>query len=113
MTKPAPPVPGPQTSSPNSVIRHLSFVAILLAAAFLRLYRLDSIPPGLTHDEADTGYFVAAVYRGTPSQVETPYGYAYEPFTKYSGALFMALFGPTGLALRFHSVFFENLSCVY
>ena len=79
---------------------------ILLVAAFLRLYRLDSVPPGLTHDEADTGYFVAAVHRGEPSQVETPYGYAYQPFTKYSAAPFMALFGPNDLALRLHSVFF-------
>jgi len=94
--------------APNSkfVICYLSFVIILLLAVFLRLYRLDAIPPGLTHDEADTGYFVAAVYRGEPSQVETPYGYAYEPFTIYSGALFMALFGPTDLALRLHSAFF-------
>ena len=81
-------------------------VTVLLAAAFFRLYRLDSIPPGLTHDEADTGYFVSAVYRGEPSQVEAPYGYAYQPFTMYSGALFMMLFGPTDLALRFHSAFF-------
>lgn len=113
MTKPQTPDLGLKTSNPDSVIRPLLFAAILLAAAFLRLYRLDSIPPGLTHDEADTGYFVAAVYRGTPSQVETPYGYAYEPFTKYSGALFMALFGPTDLALRFHSVFFGLVLLVF
>ncbi len=90
----------------KSPLGHWSLALIILLAAFLRLYRLDAIPPGLTHDEADTGYFVAAVYRGAPSQVETPYGYAYEPFTQYSGALFMALFGPTDLALRFHSAFF-------
>jgi 4-amino-4-deoxy-L-arabinose transferase-like glycosyltransferase len=79
---------------------------ILLVGVFLRLYRLDAIPPGLTHDEADTGYFAEAVYRGKPSQVKTPYGYAYQPFTMYSGALFMALFGPNDLALRLHSAFF-------
>jgi len=79
---------------------------ILLVAVFFRLWRLDSVPPGLTHDEADTGYFAAAVYHGAPSQVETPYGYANEPFTMYSGALFMALLGPTDLALRVHSAFF-------
>ncbi len=84
-------------------------VLILLLAAFLRLYRLDSIPPGLTHDEADTGYFIASVYRGAPSQVQAPYGYANEPFTMYSGSLFMALLGPTDLALRVHSAFFGAL----
>jgi hypothetical protein len=84
----------------------MALALILLMAAFLRLYRLDSVPPGLTHDEADTGYFVASVYQGAPSQVKTPYGYAYQPFTMYSGALFMALFGPRDLALRLHSTFF-------
>jgi 4-amino-4-deoxy-L-arabinose transferase-like glycosyltransferase len=82
---------------------------IVVVAAFFRFYRLDAIPPGLTHDEADTGYFVASVYRGTPSTVDVPYGYAYKPFTKYSGALFMLLFGPTDLALRLHSAFFGTL----
>ena len=84
-------------------------VLILLLAAFLRLYRLDSVPPGLTHDEADTGYFVASVYHGAPSLVKAPYGYANEPFTMYSGALLMALLGPTDLALRVHSAFFGVL----
>jgi 4-amino-4-deoxy-L-arabinose transferase-like glycosyltransferase len=95
------------------VVGRWSLVIVLLLAAFLRLYRLDEIPPGLTHDEADTGYFVAAVYRGQASQVEEPYGYAYQPFTMYSGAVFMALFGPTDLALRFHSAFFGTLLVLF
>ncbi|MGD2105932.1 MAG: glycosyltransferase family 39 protein, partial [Anaerolineae bacterium] len=96
-------------SAPKLAPRHILLIVILLAGAFLRFYRLDSIPPGLTHDEADTGYFVASVYRGEPANVQVPYGYAYKPFTKYSGALFMALFGPTDLALRIHSAFFGLL----
>ncbi len=86
---------------------------ILLVALFFRLYRLDAVPPGLTHDEADTGYFVLAVYQGAPSQVKAPYGYANEPFTMYSGALFMALFGPTDLALRLHSAFFGLVLLIF
>jgi len=86
---------------------------ILLVAGFLRLYRLDAVPPGLTHDEADTGYFVASVYHGAPSQVKTPYGYAYQPFTMYSGVLFMALAGPNDLALRLHSVFFGMILLLF
>jgi len=86
---------------------------IVLAAAFLRLYRLDSVPPGLTHDEADTGHFVVSVYRGAPSQVEAPYGYANEPLTMFTGAAFMQLFGPTDLALRLHSAFFGLLLIVF
>ncbi len=86
---------------------------ILLAALFLRLYRLGEIPPGLTHDEADTGYFVTAIYRGGRSPVEAPYGYAYQPFTMYSGAVFMALFGPNDLALRLHSAFWGSLLVLF
>jgi hypothetical protein len=88
-------------------------VLILLLAAFLRLYRLDSVPPGLTHDEADTGYFAASVYRGAPSQAQGPYGYINEPFTRYSGALFMALLGPTDLALRVHSEFWGMVLLIF
>ncbi len=102
-----------QIPTPKLVIGHWSLFIILLVAVFLRLYRLDAIPPGLTHDEADTGHFVAAVYRGEPSQVETPYGYAYQPFTMYSGAIFMTLFGPTDLALRLHSAFFGMVLLVF
>jgi 4-amino-4-deoxy-L-arabinose transferase-like glycosyltransferase len=100
-------------SEPKVAVRRILLIVILLAGAFLRFYRLDSIPPGLTHDEADTGYFVASVYRGEPANVQVPYGYAYKPFTKYSGALFMALFGPTDLALRIHSAFFGLLLVLF
>jgi hypothetical protein len=60
----------------------MALILILVVAAFFRFYRLGAIPPGLTHDEADTGYFVASVYRGMPSTVDVPYGYAYKPFTQ-------------------------------
>lgn len=86
--------------------RRAALVLILLVAAFLRFYRLGEIPPGVTHDEADTGFFVASVYRGTRTPTDVPYGYAYKPFTKYSGALFMSLFGASDLALRIHAAFF-------
>jgi len=89
--------------------RRAALVLILLAAAFFRFYRLDEIPPGVTHDEADTGFFVTSVYRGTPAPVDVPYGYAYKPFTKYSGTLFMALFGASDFALRLHAAFFGTL----
>jgi 4-amino-4-deoxy-L-arabinose transferase-like glycosyltransferase len=89
------------------------FVLILLVAAFFRLWQLDKVPPGLTHDEADTGYFVAAIYRGSPSPVEAPYGYANEPFTMYSGALFMRLLGPNYLALRVHSAFWGLVLLIF
>ncbi len=104
------PTPNPQS---RMFIVHCSLFIVLLVAAFFRLYRLDEIAPGVTHDETDTGYFAAAVYRGQPSQVIAPYGYAYQPFTMYSGALFMALFGPNDLALRFHSAFWGMVLIVF
>ncbi len=89
-------------------------LAICVAAGlFFRLYRLDSAPPGMTHDEADIGYFMKAVYLGQPAAIDTPYGYANEPFSMYSGAVFMRLFGPTELAMRLHSVFFGLLMLVF
>ncbi|MGD2143256.1 MAG: glycosyltransferase family 39 protein [Anaerolineae bacterium] len=102
-----------QLSHHKSALSRVFLVIILSGAAFLRFHRLDSLPPGLTHDEADTGYFVASVYRGEPAKIEVPYGYAYKPFTKYSGAVFMALFGATDLALRVHSAFFGLLLVLF
>ncbi len=102
-----------QVSNLKSQIEWGALAIILLVAVFLRLYQLDTVPPGLTHDEADTGYFAAAVYRGAPSQVQAPYGYTNEPFTQYSGALFMKLLGPTGLALRVHSAFWGMVLLIF
>jgi len=96
----------PRLSFPRLSWVNLSLVIILLLSAFLRLYRLDEIPPGLTHDEADTGYFFAAVARGARSPVKAPYGYAYEALPMYTGALFIRIFGFNPLALRLHSAFF-------
>lgn len=101
-------------ASRQSLITNVILVIILLVAAFLRLYRLNEIPPGVTHDEADTGYFVEVVYRtGRLSQVETPYGYAYKPFTQVSAVPFMALFGANDLALRFHAAFWGLVLLVF
>jgi hypothetical protein len=98
----------------KSQIANGLFIVILLVAAFLRLYRLDEIPPGVTHDEADTGYFVEVVYRtGRLSQVDTPYGYAYKPFTQVSAVPFMAFFGANDLALRFHAAFWGLVLLVF
>lgn len=83
---------------------------IVAAGLFFRLYRLDEIPPGMTHDEADVGYHAAVVYEtGQRHVVDQPYGFIHQPFVQYSGALWMHLFGPTDNAQRLHSVFFGTL----
>jgi len=87
-------------------IAHWEWVAlalILLVAAFLRLYRLDSIPPGLTHDEAGHGHDAVAILHGSRPIYEAV-GYGREPLYDYWVAGLMALAGPTSRVLRFSSV---------
>ena len=81
-------------------------VLILLVAVFLRLYRLDSIPPGLTHDEADFSHDAIAVYNGARPLYVATYGYQDEPFMHYASAMMMILVGPSYLAVRATSALF-------
>jgi 4-amino-4-deoxy-L-arabinose transferase-like glycosyltransferase len=78
-------------------------LAVLVLAAWFRLYRLDSVPPGLTHDEASNGYDAAGVLDGI-RPIYFSVGYGHEPLYPYSVALSMALFGPTDMALRLTTV---------
>ncbi len=85
-------------------IGHWSLVVLILClAAGLRLYRLDSVPPGLTHDEAGHGHDAIAILHGARPIYETV-GYGREPLYDYLVAGLMALLGPTGRALRFSPV---------
>ncbi len=81
----------------------IALIAILIAAIVLRVWRLDSVPPGLTHDEASNGHDAAAVLRGV-RPIYFTVGYGHEPLYPYSVALSMALLGPTDLALRLTTV---------
>ena len=58
---------------------------ILCLALALRLWRLDSVPPGLTHDEASNGHDAAAVLRGV-RPIYFTVGYGHEPLYPYSVA---------------------------
>ncbi len=80
-----------------------SLVAVLLLAALLRLYQLDTIPPGLTHDEASNGHDAAAVLQGV-YPIYFTVGYGHEPLYTYSAALVMFFLGPTDTALRLTTV---------
>jgi 4-amino-4-deoxy-L-arabinose transferase-like glycosyltransferase len=87
----------------------LILTAILVIAAFLRLYQLNTIPPGLTHDEAGHGHDAVAILHGARPIYETV-GYGREPLYDYVSAGLMALMGPTSLALRLVSVTFGLLT---
>jgi len=70
----------------------LALVAILVVAAFLRVYQLNRVPPGLTHDEAANGHDAAWVLRGIrPLYFATNYGH--EPLYCYLVASVSALSG--------------------
>ncbi len=94
----------------SSVISHLSFVIylmsyviILLLAAFLRLYRLDSVPPGVTHDEAAHLQDARRIWEGArPIYLSSANGR--EPFYDYVTAPLVGLLGMHVFVGRFSSV---------
>ena len=86
------------------VIGHWSLIILVVClAAALRLWRLNSVPPGLTHDEASNGHDAAAVLQGV-RPIYFTVGYGHEPLYPYSVALVMSLLGPTDTALRLTTV---------
>ena len=103
----------------------LALLAILLLAAFLRFWRLDSLPPGLYHDEAYNGLDALSLLQGkvfpqfyegwelyaadahaVNPPLETRYpiffegNYGREPLHVYLMALSISLLGATPLAVR-------------
>jgi len=83
---------------------------VLCLAAGLRLWRLDSAPPGLTHDEAGHGQDALAILSGARPIYET-IGYGREPLYDYAVAFAMALLGRTDyLVLRWVSAIFGILT---
>jgi len=75
---------------------------ILLAAAFLRLWQLDSVPPGLTHDEANNVHDAAAVLDGV-RPFYFPVAQGKEPLYPYSVAALMAVLGRSPWTMRLTS----------
>jgi 4-amino-4-deoxy-L-arabinose transferase-like glycosyltransferase len=87
-------------------------VLILCLAALLRLWNLDSIPPGLTHDEAGHGQDSINILRGARPLYETV-GYGREPLYDYVVAGAMAISGRASyLELRAVSAIFGLLTIV-
>jgi 4-amino-4-deoxy-L-arabinose transferase-like glycosyltransferase len=106
--------------------QHVILLAILLLAAILRFWRLDSWPPGLHHDEAYNGLdalsllnretfpifyegwelYAQDIHQNRPIYQTTfpPFfegNYGREPLTIYLSTGAIALFGPTPFAVRF------------
>jgi 4-amino-4-deoxy-L-arabinose transferase-like glycosyltransferase len=106
--------------------RYAALAFILLLAAFLRFWQLDSLPPGLYHDEAYNGLdalsllngetfpifyegwelYAADAHKDRPvEESQRPIffegNFGREPLHIYLMALSISVFGPTPFAIRF------------
>ncbi|HEY8476868.1 MAG TPA: glycosyltransferase family 39 protein [Chloroflexota bacterium] len=77
----------------------LLLLGVLVVAAFLRLSRLDEVPPGLHFDEAAYGVLALDVLRGDRPIFFSAYA-SREPLFVYLVALSISLVGQTPLAIR-------------
>ena len=82
-----------------------ALAAILLLAFALRVWQLTSIPPGLTHDEANHGREAIGILDGV-LRYFFPLNYGSEPLYSYTVALSMAALGRGLFALRLVNVVF-------
>src|SRR5512146_3046374 len=78
----------------------LLFIAILLLAAFLRLYRLDELPPGLHYDEAFNATEAQKVLAGVERPLYFTGDLTEEPLAIYTTSLVFGLVGASPWSLR-------------
>ncbi len=89
-----------QLKTKNSkLITHLSVIAILLLATFLRLYELPALPPGLNFDEAGNGVAAFDILNGMP-KLWWPIGGGKEPLWPYMLAPATLILGNIPFTLR-------------
>ena len=74
-------------------------VAILVAAGLMRFSQLDTVPPGMTHDEAAFGAEAEMILAGE-RPIYFALGYGHEPAYAYLVALAFSLLGRTLIAMR-------------
>ncbi len=80
----------------------VSLALVLLVAAMLRYPGLESVPPGLSFDEAGNGVAAMDVAMGQ-YRLWWPIGGGKEPLIAYLLQPLIGLFGPTSLALRLYA----------
>lgn len=88
-----------------------ALVGILLLAAFLRLWALGDVPPGLEHDEVANWLIARDILSGRHA-VYFSAAYGHEPLWQYAQAATVALLGDNWLGVRVVSVAFGLLSIV-
>ena len=75
-------------------------VVTLLVAAFLRLWQLDTLPPGLHYDEAADTIIAQQIARGESAPIFVAAYTGKEVLFFYWAAAWMKLIGPTVFAMR-------------
>ena len=95
------------TRSPlaSKMIDVLALAAIVLLAAFLRLYRLDQLPPGLHFDEAFKGVMARELITGPDHPIFFTENLTEEPMMEYATALSFLVFGDTAWHIRLVAAF--------
>jgi 4-amino-4-deoxy-L-arabinose transferase-like glycosyltransferase len=88
-------------------MKKAALLAILIVAAALRLWKLGSIPPGLTPDEASLGYNAYSILRTGRDEYGKLFPIIFKSFGDYKPGLyvyltvpFVALFGLSEFAIR-------------
>lgn len=95
------------------------FLFILIIAAFLRLYRIADIPPGVNRDEASIGYTAYSILHTGKDEYGRAFPLSFQSFGDwklplyiYTVVPFVSIFGLSELAVRLPSAFFGILSVV-
>lgn len=90
---------------------------IVLLAAFLRLYRLDNVPPGVNRDEASIGYTAYSLLTTGKDEYGRAFPLSFESFGDwklplyiYTTIPFVAVFGLSELAVRLPSAIAGTLT---
>jgi 4-amino-4-deoxy-L-arabinose transferase-like glycosyltransferase len=91
--------------------REIAWLFVILALAFdIRIYRHDSIPPGVWFDEAQNGLETMAIIKGTPFQVFIPRLTMMPAMYFYIASFFTSILGANIFAIRLVSVIAGVLS---
>ena len=85
-------------------------IIILLLATSLRLYQLDSAPPGIWYDEAYNGLDALKAMENNAYKIFYPENYGREGLYINTLAISFKLFGVNSFVLRFPSAFFGILT---
>ncbi len=86
--------------------RWLWMLLILWLALFLRVWQLDTLPPGLHYDEAFNGTMARDVLRGINRPIFFTPNFGEEPLHIYTEALLFAFLGESPWTIRLVSAFF-------